>query len=409
MPDSKNTPDLYDQFQCWSETVPQYGMHPFPVKCFAASLHVGTTVLIERQSSCQYSHSCNATKMLVGRIVSFRNDSTGNVLVVINIFVPFQQTHLYNILLPTNERRLKYVCEVVQTLQKIEVLADEIYDICFIFTINNVTTGNTFCEGINNAYHIRYCSSLDGLTYEEIEENNYYCFPSLFNSQYGSCYISRMWKLIGLVQNIMADILSVRTQKQSAFIRRKVKLSIEFEQWLYIYNHSWNNATLDRIRQSKTKMMTTYKNLSRESFESLSSGVHFRFETKRHLLSFTNIFGMTTVGVRSKKPPVGRNESITSGTMINIIQGRTTRELPFKKNTERNGIDFSFTFDKFKFVTLVISVRYSGLLYKPTLTTTDFKNDSVLLNSFHNQIMNITQTPVVDTFNNGDFNNTMSL
>ena len=70
--------------------------------------------------------------MLIGRIVSFRNDSTGNVLVSINIFVPFKQTYLNNRILPTNERRLKYVGEVVQTLVKIEVAADDIYDIYYL-------------------------------------------------------------------------------------------------------------------------------------------------------------------------------------------------------------------------------------------------------------------------------------
>lgn len=132
MPDSNNPLDVDDKFRSWSETVPQYGMHPFPVRSFAASLHVGTTVLIERQSFYRLSRFSNATKMLIGRIVSFRNDSTGNVLVSINIFVPFKQTYLNNRILPTNERRLKYVGEVVQTLVKIEVAADDIYDICYL-------------------------------------------------------------------------------------------------------------------------------------------------------------------------------------------------------------------------------------------------------------------------------------
>ena len=192
--------------------------------------------------------------------------------------------------------------------------------------------GNIFCEGITNAYYIRYRLSLDDMTHEAIEVDKYYCFPSSILGglcQYGSCYIYRMWNLIRKVQIIMADTLSVRTKKQSTSITRKARLPIEFEQWQYIYNHSYKNVTMDRIRQRKTKIMMTYQNLSRETFELLSSGVHLRFETKRHLVSFTNTFGSTTVGVRSKMPPVGRNESITSGTMINIIQGRNTREIPF--------------------------------------------------------------------------------
>lgn len=80
---------------------------------------------------------------------------------------------------------------------------DKIYDICFVFSVSNICTGNAFCEGIMNAFFIRFrCDNelIKDVTNqpEHINDSYYYCFASFspLYINYGSCYHSCIWTMI---------------------------------------------------------------------------------------------------------------------------------------------------------------------------------------------------------------------
>jgi hypothetical protein len=182
------------------------------------------------------------TNLVYGRIVNYNDDLfTGEPQLTINLFAPFQQTCLVHKLLFSPPANLEFIPEFVQTTSMIEVPLKQIHDICFLFSLKDVFSGIVFCEGIHNAFFVRFRSELDtNENYEAVDINNhYYCFPSLspMYRQYGTCYIKRIWNCVSCIQDAMFKLLSIRSFTQALFPPRMHTISIDVEQWQYIYDH----------------------------------------------------------------------------------------------------------------------------------------------------------------------------
>ena len=151
----------------WDEAFPRYRTNPpFHSLRFKTYIHVGTTVSFIPTTQMHHEWAHNETKLVYGRIVSSNFNGTK---ISLNIFLPFEKTFLNDSLYPISSGNLKCVPELVQTMIKIDIMVNDINDICFIFSHDCVATGLACCEGILNAFCVRYCFSTI---------NNSYCLLS---------------------------------------------------------------------------------------------------------------------------------------------------------------------------------------------------------------------------------------
>ncbi len=94
-----------------------------------------------------------------------------------------------------------------------------IKEICFVFSYIDVIDGKFCCEGISNAYYIRYRYISETLSVEAISSkvHPHFAFPSLyptFHSLWTTCFSTEMWETTVLIQQAITGLFCHYAQSQ---------------------------------------------------------------------------------------------------------------------------------------------------------------------------------------------------
>ena len=155
-----------------------------------ADLSAGTFVLV--------SGVQNAVDVVCCIIDCWEANGTGEPFVKVNVFRKVGNNfHLKNVREVTDPM-LRFVPEVLQTLEFRSISPNEIKDIAFVFKTRFLLDLPQYhvVQGISNVYQLRYHS--DGSI---IPEDKCLAFPSCYDSFifYPDCYSSRIWNVLELI------------------------------------------------------------------------------------------------------------------------------------------------------------------------------------------------------------------
>jgi hypothetical protein len=352
----------------WNETIPHYGTPLIMVERFKTSLHVGSTVSIMDPTTDFCSITDHRTNMFYGRIVNIVPDddnlSVNNKMIALNVFLPFELSVVNKSTQPIMYGSMNNIPELVMSNIIIHVPLKQIYDICFVFSVTNISTGNAFCEGIINAFIIRFRCAFELLDNninqpEYINLFNYYCFASLcpLYRNFGVCYHSRIWSMISMIQYKIVLVLNLRQQNQQTFCSRRAYLNIDMEQWNYIIDRCNNNTTIKQKNVKCKQKMVVHDDLYREQFRDNGQRVHITFDNLNYISCFNALFGDTvTIGCRNKKPAVGTRIPTNVQSPLNVIRQ----------------IEFKSTINSFHHVFLNIYILYTKFIHIPPNVRIDY-------------------------------------
>jgi hypothetical protein len=163
--------------------------------------------------------------------------------------MPFQRSVVSGSIGALKSGSMKYVTELVQTNMIIQISINDIRDICFIFSLKDFSGGTAFCDGIVNAFLVRYrCSPSDG-KWTGIDLDFYYCFPSMhYLHFYKTSYINTVWNGITEIQDELSLLLNIQRQYQSTFESCSATICIGTQLWSYLYDHLCSLATIKFVK-----------------------------------------------------------------------------------------------------------------------------------------------------------------
>ena len=332
----------------WDATVP-HGMGNSPTYCdkLKADLPSGTFVSWMSQNS----DGCSE----IGRIVGKTDD--GNLK--INVFVLLGDNRLP----PTFQARplliddtIKYIEEIVQTCEVLFVSPNAISDIVFVFPPKELQ-GRAY-QGMRNLY---LCRSRE----DNSDIGVFHSFPTHDpRYRYATCYAYRIWLALGRLRKELRKVLNRRTEKQGSYQSVPSGICLMRDEWEYILRyvdgvlHEPYIRTIKRVRCEMTAGITLH------SYRDEEEQTFIRFETVQDLHHLCGLLGESSLtGVRKRRPAVSGNvtrDTLAVNDILNVIEGSTKREDPFRYRTCCCGIDFRFNgADELRF-----SVRYVRYQYK---------------------------------------------
>lgn len=126
-----------------------------------------------------------------------------------------------------------------QTMKLDTINIWNVIDICFIFHNALFDKGLSFCQGIDNAFTVRYKYDYKTNKTESVVAKTYITFPSLAHNHYKgyACYLSTIWNGLCCIQDQLGLLLNRRTQKQATFKYHRQNLYIEADLWNYLSSH----------------------------------------------------------------------------------------------------------------------------------------------------------------------------
>jgi hypothetical protein len=219
---------------------------------FNTQVAPNTTVLLHRNAVNAVLpvdlHMLGVDDYIVGRIIQFLDDRK----IVVNLYELFLDHIIHRTygLLPmtSNEGACSHVVEVVQTLRRAVVADNAIYDVAFIFTVDEINSGIS-CQLINNCFVVRYC--YDYLCNRQHPIDCSRCFvptpvcsnhrfaPSIICKNYlptMTCFISNLWSNITILQSTFFAALNRGQESQGSYDSFLSKVNIDASFWKYLYN-----------------------------------------------------------------------------------------------------------------------------------------------------------------------------
>jgi hypothetical protein len=159
-------------------------------------------------------------------------------------------------------------------------------------------------------------------------------------------------------------------------------MDLVMEQWKYIYNRCFRYATgMSRYNEDAAyksiilcntrskKRVFVNADLSRDSFRIVGHSTLICFDTKIQLEVICSLFGIgSIIGIRDKPPSTKEKmTSIHDNSSLNFVVANKEADPNPTYKTERSGIEFISTIDKFDNVTLKIRPCYNKIAYQSPL------------------------------------------
>ena len=216
------------------------------------TLYIGSTVLIKGH----LNNDVETSVFRAGRIIAFNYTYDNEYLVDILLYVPFASSVVSKFENLITDFPLKDMIELVMTNEVISVYESSIYDVSFIFSVDDVLSGHALCHGIINSFVSRFQLEYDNNYYSSIIQDDIsLVFPSLASSfAFGdSCYHQRIFNGITKIQDKMCNLLNRGTQKQMEYHLHKEYLTINEELWVYITTRC-DKLTKPIITQGKNRI-----------------------------------------------------------------------------------------------------------------------------------------------------------
>jgi hypothetical protein len=346
-----NTQSYFDN---WDSTVPDYGAAPILIPNIGAYIDVGTTIIY-------YTHDIisNNQTVHVGTIVKYDDP-----VILVNAYDDFHCS------LPSQRHSSIFigrdvdVKEVFQTLKQDTIYIYNIIDICFIFHNSLFDKGLSFCQGIDNAFTIRFRYDYKTNKIASVVADTYITFPSISKDHYkgSACYLSTIWNGISRIQDQLGILLNRRSQRQLTFVYHREDLFVEADLWQYLLSH-FSRIKLPVLTKGKRvgSRLVTNNNFNRERFSIEGNVTTFRFRTVNDIFMFSRILGNTcTIGTRNIKPKLNCTDFVSNGHVINVIGGiHNIDDKSYKRS--KYGIDIHCKVNSFNLHQMFIVVRCKGI------------------------------------------------
>jgi hypothetical protein len=324
-------------------TSPDYGTLPFYVPRLKGFLSVGTYVLLNGEGVPDRFWTQDGN--VIARVVSC---NYYNNTIDCNLLLPMRS--IFATLNPAGQYQYHHlesgiaagVVEVVLSQHQCVASTSDIEDVAFVFHIIDYLHGRVYGQGISNCFLLRYTYSINNqsLTPSDYES----CFPSFYldhRTLLFSCTVTSLWRSISNLQDILWKVLNRPSQNQNT----TVKIMFPFDPILWGYLLVRSQGIVEEINFSDAGFIRSFtlKGMWRYTVWSPQRSSLLRFETQSQLQCLRSIIGAsTTIGIRIRRPRLNCHDRLLPLTTVNAIIGSTTPELPIRRTSVRNRIDFFF-------------------------------------------------------------------
>jgi hypothetical protein len=132
--------------------------------------------------------------------------------------------------------------ELIQTRKGSWVDTSCIKEICFVFSYLDVIDGKYYCEGISNAYYIRYRYISETLGIEAISKKSrpFFEFPSCYPTFpffWTACFSTELWQSIVIIQQAITGLLCRYAQSQG--MHPSGRCRVNMSKSIMTYLSSW--------------------------------------------------------------------------------------------------------------------------------------------------------------------------
>jgi hypothetical protein len=238
--------------------------------------------------------------------------------------------------------------EVFQTKLVSWLNTARVLELCFVFYYNDVVEGKFCCEGMKNAFYIRYRYSGEAIIEPISKEGQpFVSFPSLFpmySSYWSSCWSSEVWDAITMVQQAVTGLLCRYSQSQGMHPSGRSRLTIPagvmsyIQLWLRHRNIFASRKRCSRM-QKHVRIGIIFRKIKNEVI-----GLCWRFDTESKLEVLAQLFGRNiTIGVRRRPPKLGVSYSAMQNDKLNVVVGKPGEgDTDATTKTDCRGIDFIY-------------------------------------------------------------------
>lgn len=275
---------------------PDFTSQPFNIPQYQSNVEVGSYV--------KYT-SCN--RVCYGRVISSVALST----VKINQFMLLEELNHMDIGFKENPIQNRYILvkELVQTDHTHMVSASEIDGIIFLFRHDDIINGTYPCEGIENAFVVRY-QFVSGNT-NIICSNMCLPFPcSYLTSPVAMSFARRVFDGLYTVRKSTTHLMCRNSQNNGrGFIQGNQSFFISTELWLYISAFcAKNRIVIHGPFSSRTSHLQARAHVDINCVKVNGELYIIRWETTSDFSSFDRLFGTySRYGTSMKRPKGGES------------------------------------------------------------------------------------------------------
>ncbi len=157
-----------------------------------------------------------------------------NGMALVNLFSPRSSlVSAPSVAEPTSNNNIHLLSntELLQTRRSSWINTSLIKELCFIFSYPDVIEGTCCCEGIVNAFFIRYCYIHETQLVEPVSSQYYpyLCFLIFypeFKMFSTSCFSTEVWESLVVIQQAITAMLCCYAQSQGHHPSSRVRVSI---------------------------------------------------------------------------------------------------------------------------------------------------------------------------------------
>jgi hypothetical protein len=240
-------------------------------------------------------------------------NGAGDSAMKVNVFRQVSDNFRLENVREVTDPTLRFVPEVVQTLELRSISPNKIKDIAFVFKTRALLEYPQYhvVQGILNVFQLRYRSDSS-----IIPEKKCLPFPSCSDTfiWYPDCYSSRIWNALELIRDETNQQLGRYVLSQGEYAKGKGRVTISKEVWAYIVrrlhgiidgddSHKLYTATSTRIKR------VLHPGLKLSSHRVINNqGSFLRFQTRHQLCALVKLLGETVLcNIQKRRPRVDKS------------------------------------------------------------------------------------------------------
>jgi hypothetical protein len=246
----------------------------------------------------------------IGRIVLAGSDDDGTRYIYVNVFNSLSDYSVPNEdqCRPIATGACQGLPELVQTKEFVTIAEDDILDLAFVFSPQNVSSGEADAVGITNCFLCRFRISPVANIVETVV---IVPFPSYYDGSpvsFGCCFPSKIWKWTSVLQDMIRTGLNRSSENQGSYVKYgPAKQPFCSESWEYLSQKMVEGRIVILETTSRNIRRRTLNGMLVESLQVKRPSIFYRFETKHQLNVLRSIVGRyVTVGMRLRRPKVGK-------------------------------------------------------------------------------------------------------
>ena len=255
---------------------------------------------------------------------------------------------------PLRQRAIQDVKEVVKINKKTYALNIDIESICFIFHADSILSGEYDCDGIENAYYIRYelNERHDGLN--QIDSGLFMSFSNRieeFTTYHSTDYSYEIWSALTKVKSNINRLMCKSSVSLVGDAIYTTKTLTPFHSspmfWIYLKSKLTPRGLIFHNYTRRSRRGTLEYGLLLKSVSAINHWEHIRFETEDDLNCLKRLLGKNILfGVGKNRPSQRLNYQsvLHPNDPCHVIEPIVGERSEFRVRGPKNcGIDFLFS------------------------------------------------------------------